>query len=153
MRFTQDDVVLRVQLNLEQASTADAALHTWLPLVAELRPLAMEFEAAHPDGLRRGFLADLLVVSPLADAPETAGTPADQLRASIGPLAERLGLDPAAFEIDENGAGGMVSARSGSEDKGGTPYGAHLLLARIGADPLNPEGEEADYQETGENLI
>ncbi|MFD7897178.1 hypothetical protein [Streptomyces sp. NPDC059743] len=147
MRFTRDDVVLPVQLNLEQASTADAALHTWLPLVAELNPLAMEFEAAHPDGLRRGFLADLLVVSPLVDAPETARTPADRLRASIGPLAERLGLDPAAFKIDEDGAKSLMSARRGPEDRGGTPYGAHLLLARIGADPLNPEGEEADYGE------
>ncbi|MEU3831921.1 hypothetical protein [Streptomyces microflavus] len=36
--------------------------------MSQIRPVAMEFEAAHPDGLRRGFLADLLVVSPLTSA-------------------------------------------------------------------------------------
>jgi hypothetical protein len=149
MRFSPDDVVFRVGLNLEQVSTAEAALRAWLPLVAELRPRAMEFEEADPAGLRRGFLADLLVVSPLAGE----GQPRDRLRASAGPLAERLGLDAAGFEVDEEGTGGHVSAKGATAEGDGTPYGAYLLLAMIGADPLNPEGDEADYEDTGEDLL
>ncbi|WP_128377389.1 hypothetical protein [Streptomyces cavernae] len=165
MRFSPDDVVFRVSCNLEQVSTAEAALRAWLPLVAELRPRAVEFAEADPDGLRRGFLADLLVVSPLAGA----GQPADRLRATAGPLAERLGLDAAGFEVDEEGTGGVASLKAvtgegseavtgeGSEavagEGEGAPYGAYLLLAMIGADPSNPEGDEADYEDTGEDLI
>ncbi|MET8500881.1 hypothetical protein [Streptomyces microflavus] len=101
MRFSPDDAVFRVQLNLQQVSCAAEALRSWLPLVSQLRPVAMEFEAAHPDGLRRGFLADLLVVSALAsDAAVGDGTARDRLLSAVTPLAERLGLDPAGFEVD-----------------------------------------------------
>ncbi|GAB2959189.1 hypothetical protein GCM10023080_018940 [Streptomyces pseudoechinosporeus] len=145
MRFSPDDVVFRVRFNLEEVTTAEAALHAWLPLVAELRPRAMEFEEASPDGLRRGFIASLLFVSPLTGA----GDVPDRLRASVKPFIERLGMDAAKFEVDDEGTGGFVD----SKDAEGTPYGAYLIFALIGEDPLNPEGEEMDYEDTGEDLL
>ncbi|MET8500880.1 hypothetical protein [Streptomyces microflavus] len=36
---------------------------------------------------------------------------------------------------------------------GDAPHGAYLLLARIGADPLHPEGEATDSEDTGEDLL
>ncbi|WP_411081915.1 hypothetical protein [Streptomyces sp. cmx-18-6] len=159
MRFSPHDVVFRVQLNLEQVSTADEAMRVWLPLVAELQPSAVTFKAAHPDGLRRGFLAGLLVAAPLAGAGSTGSEAVDgksargRLSASVSPLARRLGLDPGAFEADEEGAGGVLGAKDGPVVSDDAPHGAYLLHARIGADPLNPEGEEADYADTGEDLL
>lgn len=81
MRFSPDDAVFRVRLNLQQVSCAAEALRAWLPLVSQLRPVAMEFEAAHPDGLCRGFLADLLVVPPplTSEAAVGEGTAPDRL--------------------------------------------------------------------------
>jgi hypothetical protein len=144
MRFSPDDVVFRVSFNLEEVTTAEAALHAWLPLVAELRPRAVEFEEASPDGLRHGFLADMLVVSPLTGA----GDGPDRLRSSVKPLIERLGMNAARFEVDDEGTGGFVD----SKDAEGMPYGAYLILALIGEDPLNSEGEEMDY-EPDEDLV
>ncbi|MER5220511.1 hypothetical protein [Streptomyces flaveus] len=128
MRFSPDDVVFRVCFNLEEVTTAEAALHAWLPLVAELRPRATEFEEASPDGLRRGFVAELLFVSSLTGA----GDRQDRLRASVKPLIERLGMDAAKFEVDDEGIGGFVD----SKDAEGMPYGAYLIFALIGADPF-----------------
>ncbi|WP_033320471.1 hypothetical protein [Streptomyces yerevanensis] len=145
MWFSPDDVVFRICFNLEEVTTAEAALHAWLPLVAELRPRAMEFEEASPDGLRHGFLAELVFVSPLTGA----GDLPDRLRASVKPLIERLGMDAAKFELNDEGIGGFVD----SKDAEGTAYGAYLIFALIGADPFNPEGEEMDYEDTGEDLL
>ncbi|MET8882171.1 hypothetical protein [Streptomyces rubiginosohelvolus] len=64
-------------------------------------------------------------------------------------LAVRLGLDPADFETDEDGTGGALKAK---DEQDGPPYGAYLLLALTGADPLNPDGGERDYADTGEDL-
>lgn len=107
MRFSPDDVVFRVRFNLEEVATAEAALHAWLPLVAELRPRAMEFEEASPDGLRRGFIANMLAVSPLTGT----GDLQDRLRASVKPFIERLGMDAARFEVDDDGTGGSWTRR------------------------------------------
>ncbi|MEU6951270.1 hypothetical protein [Streptomyces sp. NPDC045714] len=151
MRFSPDDVVCRVSLHLGRVRTAEEALRAWLPLVSELRPVSAAFEAAHPDGLRRGYLADLLVVFP----PPGGGAPEgravrDRLLASVDELARRLGLDPADFETDEDGVGGTLKGK-GEHD--GSSYGACLILALTGADPLNPEGEEMDCEDTGEDLL
>jgi hypothetical protein len=145
MRFSPDDVVFRVRLNLEEVTTAEAALHAWLPLVAELRPRAVEFEEASPDGLRRGFLANMLVESPLIGT----GDVPDRLRASVKPLIERLGMDAAKFEVDEEGTGGVVDSKHAE----GMPYGVYIIFALIGADPFNPEGPEMDYGEADEDLV
>ncbi|MDJ1641038.1 hypothetical protein [Streptomyces pakalii] len=147
MRFSCDDVVCRVACNLEQVHTADEAMRAWLPLVSELQPVSAAFEAAHPDGLRRGYLADLLVVSPLQEDGADGGSTRSRLLATVEALAARLGLDPADFETDEDGAGGALHAKDGS------PYGAYLILALTGADPLNPGGGEMDYEDTGEDLL
>ncbi|WYB30174.1 hypothetical protein V6574_09195 [Streptomyces sp. SM1P] len=64
-------------------------------------------------------------------------------------LAARLGLDPADFETDEDGVGGTLKAK---DEQDGSPYGAYLVSALTGADPLNPDGEEKDYADTGEDL-
>ncbi|MEU2065992.1 hypothetical protein [Streptomyces anulatus] len=151
MRFSPDDVVCRVALNLRWVRTAEEALRAWLPLVSELRPVSTQFEAASPDGLRRGYLADLLVVFPPPEGGAAqGGTARDRLLASVGDLARRLGLDPAAFEVDEDGLGGALNVK---DEQDGSPYGAYLVLALTGADPLNPEGEQADYDDTGEDLL
>lgn len=144
-------MVCRVALNLGWVRTAEEALRAWLPLVSELRPVSTQFEAAGPDGLRRGYLADLLVVfPPPEDGTAEHGTARDRLLAPVGELARRLGLDPAAFEVDEDGLGGALDVK---DEQGGSPYGAYLVLALTGADPLNPEGEQADYDDTGEDLL
>lgn len=148
MRFSSDDLVCRIACNLEQVHTADEAMRAWLPLVSELRPVSAAFEAAQPDGLRRGYLADLLVVSSLQDGAG-GGSTRSRLLAAVDALAVRLGLDPADFETDEDGAGGALEAK---DEQDGSPYGAYLVLALTGADPLNPDGEEKDYADTGEDL-
>ncbi|MEV6450756.1 hypothetical protein HFP69_27165 [Streptomyces sp. ARC12] len=151
MRFSPDDVVCRVALNLGWVRTAEEALRAWLPLVSELRPVSAQFEEAGPDGLRRGYLADLLVVFPPPEGgTAVGGTARDRLLAPVGGLARRLGLDPAAFEVDEDGLGGALDVK---DEQDGSPYGAYLVLALTGADPLNPEGEQADYDDTGEDLL
>ncbi|MFJ6807601.1 hypothetical protein ACIQRK_16455 [Streptomyces anulatus] len=156
MRFSPDDVVCRVALNLGWVRTPEEALRAWLPLVSELRPVSMLFEAAGPDGVRRGYLADLLVVFPPPEGGAArgvaaeGGTARDRLFAPVGELARRLGLDPAAFEVDEDGLGGALNVK---EERDGSPYGAYLVLALTGADPLNPEGEQADYDDTGDDLL
>ncbi|MFD4796843.1 hypothetical protein [Streptomyces anulatus] len=151
MRFSPDDVVCRVALNLGWVRTAEEALRAWLPLVSELRPVSMRFEEAGPDGLRRGYLADLLVVFPPPEGGTAdSRTARDRLLAPVGELARRLGLDPAAFEVDEDGLGGALNVK---DEQDGSPYGAYLVLALTGADPLNPEGEQADYDDTGEDLL
>ncbi|MFE8916938.1 hypothetical protein [Streptomyces globisporus] len=153
MRFSADDVVMRVHLNLQQVSTADEALRAWLPLVSELQPMAVQFEAAHPDGLRQGFLADLLVSFPLMGNAAVGGeTVRDWMFSTVAPFAERLGLDPSAFEFDDDGAGGVLSPKADSVVCGDTPYGAYLLLVKIGMDPLVPGGEEADCTGSGGDL-
>ncbi|MCA1269229.1 hypothetical protein ACIPQH_09845 [Streptomyces rubiginosohelvolus] len=150
MRFSSDDLVCRIACHLEQVHTADEAMRAWLPLVSELRPVSAAFEAAHPDGLRRGYLADLLVVLPFQEDGATGdGSTRSRLLATVDALAVRLGLDPADFETDENGAGGALKAK---DEQDGSPYGAYLVLALTGADPLNPDGEEKDYADTGEDL-
>ncbi|MFG3404567.1 hypothetical protein [Streptomyces sp. NPDC048142] len=151
MRFSPDDVVLRVRFHLERVRTAEAALHAWLPLVSELRPVSAAFEAADPDGVRRGFLADLLVVVPHSEDRTTDGGSArERLLTAVGALARRLGLDPAAFEVDEDGAGGVLNVK---DENDGSAYGAYLVLALTGADPLSPEGDETVYDDTGEDLL
>ncbi|QYA93871.1 hypothetical protein KZO11_09185 [Streptomyces anulatus] len=151
MRFSPDDVVCRVALNLGWVRTAEEALRAWLPLVSELRPVSMRFEEAGPDGLRRGYLADLLVVFPPPEGGTAdSRTARDRLLTPVGELARRLGLDPAAFEVDEDGLGGALNVK---DEQDGSPYGAYLVLALTGADPLNPEGEQADYDDTGEDLL
>ncbi|MFH9293512.1 hypothetical protein [Streptomyces sp. NPDC017520] len=151
MRFSPDDVVCRVSLNLRRVHTAEEALRAWLPLVAELRPVSMAFEAADPDGVRRGFLADLLVVlRPPEGGARADGTARDRLLASVDEFARRLGLDPAGFEPDEDGVGGTLNVR---DELDGSSYGACLVLALTGADPLCPEGEERDYDGTGDDLL
>ncbi|MFF8502214.1 hypothetical protein ACF07L_16445 [Streptomyces anulatus] len=151
MRFSPDDVVCRVALNLGWVRTAEEALRAWLPLVSELRPVSTRFEAAGPDGLRRGYLADLLVVFPPPEgATAGGGTSRDRLLAPVGELARRLGLDPAAFEVDEDGLGGVLNVKDAQDS---SPYGAYLVLALTGADPLNPEGQQADYDDPGEDLL
>ncbi|MDH6627576.1 hypothetical protein M2271_005402, partial [Streptomyces sp. LBL] len=80
-------------------------------------------------------MADLLVVAPRADG-ETAE---DQLRASVRPVIERLGLDEKRFEVNDDGTGGRVSAKdkfTAGKDAG-LSHGDYLLFAMIGADPLN----------------
>ncbi|XMN11007.1 hypothetical protein ACK8N7_35810 [Streptomyces griseobrunneus] len=154
MRFSPDDAVFRVRLNLQQVSCAAEALRAWLPLVSQLRPVAMEFEAAHPDGLCRGFLADLLVVPPPHErSSRRRGDRAGPAAPAVTPIAERLGLDPAGFEADEEGTGGVLSARGEPVVSGDAPHGAYLLLVRTGADPLHPEGEATDHEGTGEDLL
>ncbi|WP_257001968.1 hypothetical protein [Streptomyces sp. WZ.A104] len=92
--------------------TAEEALRTWLPLISELQPVSVAVEAAHPDGLRGGFLADLLVVRPLPEGGAAGdGAAPDRLLASVGTLARRLGLDPAGFVADEDGVGGVLNVR------------------------------------------
>ncbi|WP_217225332.1 hypothetical protein [Streptomyces anulatus] len=151
MRFSPDDVVCRVALNLGSVRTAEEALRAWLPLVSELRPVSTQFEEAGPDGLRRGYLADLLVVlPPPAGTTAGGGTAHDRLLAQVGDLARRLGLDPAAFEVDEDGLGGVLNVKDAQD---ASPYGAYLVLALTGADPLNPEGQQADYDDPGEDLL
>ncbi|MFF7256473.1 hypothetical protein [Streptomyces microflavus] len=81
------------------------------------------------------------------------GTARDRLLSAVTPLAERLGLDPAGFEVDEEGTGGVLSAEGEPFASGDAPRGAYLLLARIGADPLHPEGEATDFEDTGEDLL
>ncbi|PVC96170.1 hypothetical protein DBP19_07360 [Streptomyces sp. CS090A] len=150
MRFSSADVVCRVACHLGQVHTADEAMRAWLPLVSELQPVSATFEAAHPDGLRQGYLADLLVVSPLPeDAVTGGGSTRSRLLAAVDALAARLGLDLADFEADEDGTGGTWNAKDETE---ASPYGAYLVLALTGADPLNPEGEEKTYEDTGEDL-
>ncbi|MFJ4708221.1 hypothetical protein ACIP6I_25675 [Streptomyces anulatus] len=151
MRFSPDDVVCRVALNLGSVRTAEEALRAWLPLVSELRPVSTQFEEAGPDGLRRGYLADLLVVlPPPAGTTAGGGTARDRLLAQVGDLARRLGLDPAAFEVDEDGLGGVLNVKDAQD---ASPYGAYLVLALTGADPLNPEDQQADYDDPGEDLL
>ncbi|MFI1220966.1 MULTISPECIES: hypothetical protein [unclassified Streptomyces] len=151
MRFSSGDVVCRVAGNLDRVHTAEEALRAWLPLVAALQPVSATFEAADPDGLRRGFLADLLVVAPLPqDGTTGGGTSRERLLASVSALARRLGLDPASFETDEDGAGGVLNVKDGAD---GSPYGVYLVLALTGADPGNPEGDETDGEDTGEDLL
>ncbi|HEY9327521.1 MAG TPA: hypothetical protein VIS09_04685 [Streptomyces sp.] len=153
MRFSTDDVVFRVHLNLQQVNTADEALHAWLPLVSEVQPVAVEFEAAHPDGLRQGFLADLLVSFPLVRNSAVGGeTVRDRMFSTVAAFAERLGLDPSAFELDDDGTGGVLSSKDHSVVSGDAPYGAYLLLVKIGTDPLAPGGEEADCTGSGGDL-
>ncbi|NED00314.1 hypothetical protein G3I55_01360 [Streptomyces sp. SID6648] len=147
MHFSSDDLVCRIACNLEQVHTADEAMRAWLPLVSGLQPVSAAFEAVPPDGLRRGYLADLLVVLPL---PEGGGNARSRLLAAVDALAVRLGLDPADFETDEDGAGGALKAK---DKQDGSPYGAYLVLALTGADPLNPDGGEKDYEDTGEDLL
>ncbi|MEU3602206.1 hypothetical protein ABZ714_26335 [Streptomyces sp. NPDC006798] len=139
MRFTDGQVVCRAQLNLADVRTAAAALDAWSPLVARLSPVGFQVVAADTGaGLRRGFLGELLVAVPARDG--VAGV----VDAVVAP-ARVLGLDPGRFVVDADGEGGTLSAESG-------PWGAYLLLARRGADPLEPEGEEADYTGRGDDL-
>ncbi|MFJ9318871.1 hypothetical protein [Streptomyces globisporus] len=151
MHFSSDDVVCRVACNLEQVHSADEAMRSWLPLVSELQPVSAAFEAAHPDGVRRGFLADLLVVFPLPeDGTAGGGSAQSRLLASVDRIARQLGLDPAGFVADGDGVGGVLDVK---DENDGSPYGAYLILALTGADPLNPGGEEMDYEDTGEDLL
>ncbi|AWL88713.1 hypothetical protein AMK14_13385 [Streptomyces sp. TSRI0445] len=150
MHFSSDDLVCRIACNLEQVHTAEEAMRAWLPLVSELQPVSAAFEAAHPDGLRRGYLADLLVVSPLQEDGAGGGSTRSRLLATVEALAARLGLDPAGFVADEDGVGGVLDVK---DENDGSPYGAYLILALTGADPLNPGGEEMDYEDTGEDLL
>ncbi len=150
MRFSPDDVVFRIQLNLRQVRAADEALRAWLPLVSELQPVAVEFEAAHPDGLRRGFLANVLLSSPLIALNN--GTVRDRLFSTMFPLAERLGLDPTAFVFDDDGNGGVLRPAGEPIVSCDAPHGTQLLVAKIGVDPLAPGGEEADYTGPSEDL-
>ncbi|MFF3033789.1 hypothetical protein ACFVS7_22620 [Streptomyces rubiginosohelvolus] len=151
MHFSSDDLVCRIACNLDQVHTADEAMRAWLPLVSGLQPVSAAFEAVPPDGLRRGYLADLLVVLPLPEGGATGGGNArSRLLGAVDALAVRLGLDPADFETDEDGVGGALRAKG---QKDGSPYGTYLLLALTGADPLNPDGGEKDYEDTGEDLL
>lgn len=77
----------------------------------------------------------------------------DRLLSAVAPLAERLGLDPAGFEVDEEGSGGVLSAKGEPVVRADAPHGAYVLFAMIGADSLNPEGEATDYEDTGEDLL
>ncbi|WP_319353522.1 hypothetical protein [Streptomyces sp. ME01-18a] len=58
----------------------------------------------------------------------------DPLLASVGSLAGTLGLDPARFEVDEDGASGVLSAENALGGDGSSLHGAYLLLALTGPD-------------------
>ncbi|MFI5482797.1 hypothetical protein ACIBAB_27155 [Streptomyces rubiginosohelvolus] len=75
---------------------------------------------------------------------------ADEAMRAWLPLVSELRPVSAAFEAaHEDGAGGALKAK---DEQDGSPYGAYLVLALTGADPLNPDGEEKDYADTGEDL-
>ncbi|MGW2564040.1 hypothetical protein ACWCXB_33440 [Streptomyces sp. NPDC001514] len=148
MLFEPTDVVVRIALNTPDTDTAGAAMAACLPLVTELAPVAVEFEAADPAGLRRGFLAELLLVLPAAEAAD----PEQTLRASTLPLIRRLGMDPEGFTVDDESSGtsGDVHAPRDVWERGATACGAYSLYARLGADPFDigdvddVEGDEDD---------
>ncbi|MBG0851843.1 hypothetical protein I2W78_08290 [Streptomyces spinoverrucosus] len=140
--FDPDQVVFRIDLNLPRVRVPDEAVRAWLPLVTELRPVAMEFSEAHPDGLREGFVAQLLVAVPL---PE--GGPGDALRSLLG----TLGAPDLRVTEDAWLEGGQAQAEATGVGTSG-PYGAYLVLAAVGHDPLNPEGDRQDYPDSGDDL-
>jgi hypothetical protein len=150
IRFEPTDVVVRICLNPHAADTAGAAMRECLELVTELDPIVVEFEAAHPAGLRTGFLVGLLVVLPPAEAAD----PEQVLRTSAQPLIRRLGLGAERFTVDDpSGTSGDIHAADGVWERGGTVCGAYSLYARIGADPLGEVGDDMqDYDDEGDDL-
>ncbi|MFJ6479590.1 MULTISPECIES: hypothetical protein [unclassified Streptomyces] len=139
------DAYVRIQCNLPGVETAEEALRLCLPLVAELSPREVQFEAAHPHSLRTGFLVGLLTVLPPAPA-----TPADQeaaLRAATDGLITRLGLDPAALHVDaQTPHAGTLNADEADWAAGRTAYGTYSLCARLGADPFHAPEDGDEYE-------
>ncbi|MEN3585730.1 hypothetical protein AAH978_16445 [Streptomyces sp. ZYX-F-203] len=141
--FEPNEAVFRISLNLEHVHTADAAMRTWLPLVTELHPLAAEFSTAPPSGLRTGFMADLLVARPLPEGVAPEDGPVEPLRA----LLDTLGAPDLKVTRDDTEAK-EARAKQPSETLGGTgPYGAYLVFAAVGYDPLNPDGDTQEYED------
>ncbi|WP_432140062.1 hypothetical protein, partial [Streptomyces sp. bgisy154] len=140
MLFEPTDVVVRIALNLVDAGSADAAMAACRPLVAELAPRAVEFEAADPAGLRRGFLGELLVVLPSVPA----AAPGESLRRSVEPLMRRLGLRPEWLAVDDDPSrtGADAHAPDPVWERGGTEYGVYSLYARIGGDPFETDPDD-----------
>lgn len=150
MLFEPTDVVVRVALNTPDTDSAEAAMAVWLPLVTELAPLAVEFEAADPAGLRRGFLAELLLVLP----PAEAAGPEQVLRATTAPLIRRLGMDPGAFKVEEGLPTTLGDVHVPWEvwERRATAFGAYALYARIGADPFDVDYVDDEDDEDDEDL-
>ncbi|MFV2120107.1 hypothetical protein ACE14D_17360 [Streptomyces sp. Act-28] len=150
MLFEPTDVVVRIALNLPDTDTAAAAMAAWLPLVTELDPVAVEFEAADPAGLRHGFLAELLLVLPAAEA----SGPEQVLRATTAPLIRRLGIDPEDFRIEEDlpTTLGDVQVSRDVWERRATAFGAYALYAWIGADPFDVDYLDDDEEDDDEEL-
>ncbi|MFC9977814.1 hypothetical protein ACFVH6_43610 [Spirillospora sp. NPDC127200] len=144
MEFAPTDVVYRICLNLEGAASAEEALHAWSPLVSALNPVAMEFAVAHPEGLRKGYVADLLVARPLSE---------DELKLDAGEhvrsLLVRLKAHLLTVTVEADGHEAQAELRFAAGDG---PYGVYLVFAAIGHDPLNPAGDRRDYPDTDEDL-
>ncbi|MBV7695707.1 hypothetical protein [Streptomyces sp. TRM70350] len=143
--FEPDQVVFRIDLNLAHVRTPDEAVRAWLPLVTELRPVAMEFSEAHPDGLREGFLAQLLVAVPLPEGAAAGDGPAGALRSLLG----TLGAPDLRVTEEARPEGREVQAEAAGASG---PYGVYLVLAAVGYDPLHPEGGRQDYPDSGDDL-
>ncbi|WP_149179257.1 hypothetical protein [Streptomyces sp. TRM49041] len=144
MLFEPTDVVVRIALNTPDTDTAGAAMAACLPLVTELAPRSVEFEAADPAGLRRGFLGELLVVLPSA----RAAAPDQVLRATVEPLLRRLGLRAEWLTLDDpSGTSGDAHAPGDVWERGGTECGTYSLYARIGADPFDTDGDAYEDDE------
>ncbi|MFK8849631.1 hypothetical protein [Streptomyces sp. Ac-502] len=144
MQFEPTDVVVRICLNTAGAESASAAMRISLPLIEELDPRAVQFEEADPDGLRRGYLVELLLVLPCVETER----PDTRLTTTVRPLVRRLGLDDEKFTVDDaTGTSGDVSANEREWQNGRTACGTYALYAQIGADPMDPPAggpEEAD---------
>ncbi|MFI6522790.1 hypothetical protein ACIBF1_45055 [Spirillospora sp. NPDC050679] len=144
MEFAPTDAVYRICLNLEDVVSAEEALRAWSPLVSALDPVAMEFAVAHPDGLRKGYVADLLVARPLSET-ELKLDVGEHVRSLLAQLEAHL----LTVTVEDDGQEAQAQLRFAAGDG---PYGVYLVFAAIGHDPLNPAGDRQHYPDADEDL-
>ncbi|MFF3085899.1 hypothetical protein ACFVRB_12715 [Streptomyces nojiriensis] len=139
------DTYVRILCNLPDVDTAEEAVRHCLPLISDLSPREVQFEAADPHGLRTGFLVELLTVLP--PAPTAPADPGAALRAAAEGLITRLGLEPAALRVTAHTPhAATLNADEADWAAGRTACGTYALHARLGADPFHAPEDDDEYE-------
>ncbi|MGW2263091.1 hypothetical protein [Streptomyces sp. SCA2-2] len=147
MNVTDEDIVVSVCLNVREDAVQDAMRHVLAP-VAALHVERIEVETTHADGGRTGVVAQITVIR--KNATRKGG--ADAARDAIAPVLRAFGVSEFPIRFDDGGLTGEIGFPYGSPSSHG-PYGVYAIFVGVGVDPLNPEGEYADYSADVEDLI
>jgi hypothetical protein len=94
MRFRASDIVVNLGLNVETEEFATAA-GVSASLAGEFGASVVEIQRADPEAGRKGFIADLLVSVPVAEAEPVE----DALRRAVLPAAVKYRLDMSGLEF------------------------------------------------------